>query len=780
MVLGTPSGRGKMNAAGQPEYTVEGGPDFEAKLEAAINSLPEGIAGEVERGPEEKKLRVTGAKAGSYLAHKDGIYRADAQGEAVKVTKDNGEALSAAETAKARGLIDIRDAAVKQLELETKGRSDEEINENRAALNKHYDKFVKQFGWINETKNGVIDDDPEWALLSSLEDDVVKTVEKMVKGKKTFRRDTTYKKGTLLLRRSNPPPTEPETATSIEDALALSLVWRGGVKPSFMARLLGKTEAEVTKMLVDDGLAYYNPETGLIETAESYLSGFVRDKLAAAKRAAEGDPEKFKANVEALEKAQPEDIPIETLSSRLGSSFIPPTVVANFLHEVMGVRADVKFDRALDSIGWSFDNIRGENSTANEQTWQAGGVSGHEMVLDSLNLKLTEVGEWVKEPNKHPKWVVDIAKTAAARDRQKAIQEEFRRWLLNSPRNGERVAESFNRLHNGIKARETKVPNIAKFPNASDALTLYYWQKRAAYRALTEGLMLAHSVGTGKTSTLITIAAEMKRLGIANKPMVVVQNSTLGQFARTFKQMYPSAKILVGDAKQTKGERRREFIARAATGEWDTVIIPQSFFERLPNEPGRERDYVRARLDEIDEAIAEAERKEGGKPENIGNTRKMVSALGKRLLKVRKRYAVRLERILDRIRTRADDLLTFDMLGVDALLVDEAHNYKRGDFYTKMDPIKGLDTNGSDRSMDFLMKTMYIHDKTPNRNVILATGTPISNTLAEMWTMMRYIRPDLIEKFNVSTFDSRNMPTGRCWERSGGPARTSMRWTARI
>jgi N12 class adenine-specific DNA methylase len=298
-------------------------------------------------------------------------------------------------------------------------------------------------------------------------------------------------------------------------------------------------------------------------------------------------------------------------------------------------------------------------------------------------------------------------------------------------------------------------------PFSADSVSRYLLELqrrgRSPYyrRSVRNALVIAHSVGTGKTYSLQTIAMEMRRLKTANKPMIVVQNATLGQFARSFKALYPQANLLIGNEKRTKGDNRAAFIAQATTRDWDAIVIPQSFFEMIENDPKREQDYVQERIAELEDMILKAER-DAGNTNSIdldGSSRSLRSAIGKALMRTRKRYKARLDRVLKRLAESKDDLITFEKMGIDALLVDEAHAYKRGDFYTKMDRVKGLDANGSDRSLDFLMKTQWIHSKTPGRNVILATGTPISNTLAEMWTMLRYVRPDVLQKFGVETFE---------------------------
>jgi N12 class adenine-specific DNA methylase len=754
-ILGVQTMTGSMYGGNQYNVEASKGADLEALLAAAIEDLPENIFGAEASTEPRHVATVQGAKPNSYLVEGKSVLQVDAQGRAVKVN------LTAAKAAQAGALIEIRDTVLGQLVLENDPMAtDEDVEANRSRLNGFYDAYVKKHGALNESD--LIDDDPEWPLVAAMEKPETFVVEqKITKGKKAgqIRLLTREKwvKGPILQGRVNRPPTPPENAGSLEEALSISLAYQGRVALHYISQLMGKPLDQVAADLPKDGIAFEDPETGRWEPSDYYLSGFVRDKLEAARTAAEEDPARWEHNVAALEKVQPKKAPIVDASFRLGGAWLPPSTIEKWMRETLEVEARLKFMRVGDSTQWAYTSVDGTLSPQNVNQFGGGEVPAHELIEDSLNLKMAKVEDPVYDDNgKEIGKKVNPEKTEAARQAQERLQAHFRTWVLNNPAEALKVEDAFDQQFGGIVLRETRVPAIERFPGASENIMLRYWQKRVVARAVSEGTLVAHDVGTGKTFSLISISMEMRRLGVASKPMIVVQNSTLGQFARSYKTLYPGAKILVGNEKRTKGENRAQFVAQAALEDWDAVIIPQSFFERLANDPKREEAYVTNRMREIEDAILQAER-EAGNTDAIdfdkATTKKMKSALGKNMLKVRKRYKARLDRIFQRLEDKGDVMLTFEQTGVDALLVDEAHAFKRGDFYTKMDPVKGLDTNGSDRSMDFFLKTQFIHQRTPDRNVVLATGTPISNTLAEMWTMLRYVRPGLLKKFNVETFD---------------------------
>ena len=751
MVLGQHSTKGTMYS--KDSYTVSPKTDkpLKAQLEEAVATLPQNIIhaeqDRIEAEDTGESLRtIKGRKTDSYVFEDGKVWQVDDQGR--MQTPDWGE--SAAQAAKARQLIGLRDATLNQINLELDENSDDAaLTAARKELNKLFDSFTAKHGALNDRKNNLIDDDPEWPLVASLEDERSDPVEIERGGRKVIRFVASYSKGPMLLRRVNFPHSEPAKADNLSDAVSISINYRGGIDAEYVGRMLAIPTEEARQRVLTEELAYENPANGLLEQPDLYLSGFVKEKLGAARRAQTTD-DRFSRNVAALEKVQPKPLPADIIYFRLGSNWIASNQIQRFLRDVLEVDSSVMFVRAGDETRWIVGDPS-RSSVANLSNYSAGGVAGHKLVEDSLNLKLTEVTDKIEllDVNGKPyeKTVVLPEETAAARDMQDRIQQAFRRWALESPQEAGEVEEVYNRLFNGMVRREYPVPKFDRFPGASNMVDLRDWQKRVAARAVQEGTLMAHAVGTGKTFSLITAAMEMRRLGTARKPLIVAKNATLTQFANSFRKLYPTARLLIGNSKATAAEKRNRFIARIATGDWDAVVVPTSFFERIDNDPAREQAYVHEQLAAIETAIREAE------GENYTPGKKPKSTLGKALMRVLKRYEAKMDRIMQRLDKKSDDLITFEKLGVDALLVDESHDFKRGDFMTKMDRIKGLDSNGSDRAMDFLLKTQWIHMKSPDRNVVLATGTPISNTLAELWTALRYVRPGLLAKFNVSTFD---------------------------
>lgn len=740
MVLGNHSLQGTMYRA--ENYTVSPGVrPLADQLTEAVARFPENVASSGQpSAPSTESTIENDQKPGRYLVRDGKIVQVDEQRRAAPVK------LSATEIKAAKEMIAIRDNLTQLIVLETtEGSSDEDIVEARAELNRLYDRFSKWRGALNERINNFLDDDPEFSLLASIEDEQRTPKQIQREGKTETVYVTSYIKGPIFQKRVNFPRSEPTQAENLADALSISLSYLGSAQPDYIGRLIGVDPEKAKADLIAQNMVYENPATGLIEPPDQYLSGFVKLKLAEAQAAAAKDA-RFNRNVEALTKVQPAALPVERIYFRLGSNWITPEQVKRFLRSEMGVDVDVKFVRAGDETRWLVSDPD-RDSTANSRTYSGGGIPAHELIQDSLNLKLTEVSVTVEDEHGNKRQVVVPDLTAAARDMQGRIQDLFRSWVVKTPDEAAEVEKTYNQLFNGMVARVFPVPKLDRFPGASDTVKLRDWQKRGSMRAVQEGTLFAHSVGTGKTYTLITTAMEMRRLAVANKPLIVVQNSTLTQFGNAFRRLYPTAKILVGNERQTAGDKRRKFIAKIATGDWDAVVVPQSFFERIENDPAREQAYVQEQIRNLEEMIRTAE------GQGYNPAKRPSSPLGKQLLKVKRRFENKMNRILQRLQEKRDDVIFFENLGVDALLVDEAHNFKRGDFLTKMERVKGLDTNGSDRSMDFFLKTRWIHQRSPERNVVLATGTPISNTLAEMWTMLRYVRPQLLEKFGAGTFD---------------------------
>lgn len=747
MVLGTHAMTGKMYAASSYTLKPDTSTPLADQIRAAMANLPADIAGEgslhVDERPQELVLAEAGTKPGSLVEHEGKVMQASDQG-----TLEAPEfAGTPARVERARAFIGLRDTLKDLINLQlSEAATDDQIRAGRDELNRVYDRFVAKHGPVSTAANSFLSDDPEFPLVLGLEIAVSKAEEKTVGGRKVLTTHTEYVKAPIFTRRTIFPRQDPTSADTIGEAVTISLNYRGGIDPAYIGRLLGITTDEARAQVIEEELAFVNPETGLLEPPDVYLSGQVRRKLKAAQVAAEQD-EAFARNVKALEEVQPEPIPIDMIYVRLGSSWLPSELVQAFIEDELQVKADVHLVRTSESTSWSVIPKSGQYGARNTSTYGVAGKTGLDLVEDALNLKLSEVT--MPDPNdpSGKRRMRDPEATLQAQEKQRQLQEKFNAFVKENDQWARLVEDLYNTQFNGLALPEYRVPDFDYFPGASHDIKLRDHQKRVVARNLRESTLMAHAVGTGKTYSLITTAMEMRRLGLAKKPLIVVQGATLDQFAASFRRLYPTANILVPTQKDREATSRQRLTARIATGDYDAVIIPHSFFNLIENDPQREKAYIQEQLDEIERAISEAD----DNPLERSSRRKDPRV--KELERIKKRIEARLEKVLTRIQQRSDKVLTFEQMGIDALLIDEAHAYKRSSFVTKMSNVKGIDTDSSQRSMSLLMKIRWVHEKTNGRNVILATGTPISNTMAEAWTMMRYVRPDLLEELGVTQFD---------------------------
>ncbi|MBW1984913.1 MAG: DEAD/DEAH box helicase family protein, partial [Deltaproteobacteria bacterium] len=447
----------------------------------------------------------------------------------------------------------------------------------------------------------------------------------------------------------------------------------------------------------------------------------------------------YKHNVKALKAVQPEELDIEFIYFKLGSSWLPNDLIQQFISTTMEVDTEVQQARTRETSAWKVSPRSRHDNAKNVNTWGTGRVKGHVLVQDALNLKRTKVYDSVQNPEGGMSKVLNAEATLAATEKQKEIQAEFLKWSKSHEKWGPDLAKIYNEEFNGYVLRTFDPPDVKYFPNASRERELRWLQKKAVARGLQESTLFSHGVGTGKTGSFVTLAMEMRRIGTARKPLIVVQNATIKQYAKSFHKLYPQARVLIPSDGQRKGKNRKKLLSQIATGDWDAVILPHSFFDGIADDAEREAAFVQEQLDEIEATVDEFEAAEG-----------KGSLTVKQMKALKKRKQAHLEKLLNR---RVDDALKFEQLGVDALLIDEAHNYKRSEFFTKMGQVKGIDQGSAQRSTSLLLKADYIRQKTGGKNIILATGTPISNTTAELWTMIRYIRPDLLEEYNATLFD---------------------------
>jgi len=739
MVLGKHSLAGSMY--GGKEYTVL--PDktrpmekqfYEAVAHLPVDIMGDGVANQPLPSPDALGERADeGMKEGAYVL-KDGHVLAVEDGRLVRPEWQEG-GLAERRQAIAREYVGVKTAASDLVRtMLSEEASDADIAAGQATLARAYDAFVKKHGPFLENRSlKFLRDDVDYPNVLALE----KKEERVGGGDK----QAVIAKADIFTKRTLRPFTEPKTASSIEDAVKISILYRGRLDVGRIGELLAVPAVEAKRRLLETGAAYENPTTGLLETPQVYLSGNVRDKLQEAKVSAEGNQD-YKRNVEALEAVQPTPKPISRIDARLGSTWIPDKTVAAFMAH-LGVRqAQAVQTRTFSGEdGLSSWTVKGWLTDETRNRWTVNDTDLLRILEDSLNLKLSKAYRRVPDGD-GTKREVDQNATLLVQEKQKALQAEFLKFVRETPAQAKELEALYDSNFGGQLPRQYDVPDVAHFPGAVEAVSLRDHQKRGVARGLQENTIFAHGVGAGKTYLVTTMAMEARRLGTARKPMIVVQGATLEQFASAFKRLYPAARVLAPDAEDRTRANRQRLLSQIATGDWDAVIVPHSFFNGLAISPERETAFIEEELSvlgaELKEAKADSSEK-GKKSPRVKQIEKMIL----------KREA-RLKSLLD---ARKDENIFFEDTGVDMLVVDEAHAYKRGDFVTKMDNVKGLDTDSSQRSMQLLLKSRYVMEKTGGKNVHLATGTPVSNTLAELWTMLRYIRPDLLERYHVTQFD---------------------------
>ena len=742
MMLGRMSLEGTMYRDQQPALLPRPGEVLEEELAKAIEKLPlDAFSATQTGGAAPEAGDALSSKIGGMvlrdgkpvIAQSDGTFESpDWAGQAAKVTQ-------------AKSYIGIRDSTKGIIEkMLSTGSSDVEIEQARSELNHLYDDYTRKFGAVNERKSSYLEDDVDFPLVLALEDANTKLVEsKTARGTPITRRVTEWTKSKIFSERTIFPREAPQHVDTHSDGYQVSMNFRGKVDPDYIAKLTGRTVEEIKDSLQKDGLAYENPKTGQWEPAWTYLSGQVRDKLAEAKRFA-GDNPRYQGNIDALEKVQPEPIAFENISFKLGSTFIKPEVVQRFLREKLGL-AGAKVSYTEQTGNWHVDSgYEGVHEALNKTQYGIHDIDGSEMVRLALNLKtplVTKLEPRVSAEGKsYDAEVKDAKATLEAQEKQSQVRRAFSEWVKQDPKSAKAIEENYNLTANGSRVPTFEPPTWTHYPGASTDIALRDHQKRVVTRMLQNSTMLAHAVGTGKTYAMVTAAMEARRLGLAKKPLIVVQNATLEQFARSFKRLYPTAKILAPSSKQRDSVNRQRTMSRIATGDWDAVIVPQSFVNMMPDDPARMQKYLGDQLAEMKAAQIAAAAEGGKKSPKAADLQRAVEKLEKQITN-----------LADRAQ---DNVLNFDQTGVDMLFVDEAHEYKKLQFFTNMDNIKGLDTGFSKIGLSMLMKVRSVQERNQGRNVIFATGTPVSNTIAEAWNMMRYLRPDILKHYGMENFDS--------------------------
>ena len=628
-----------------------------------------------------------------------------------------------------KGMIELRDCVRKLIDLQLTDGSDAEIRAQQAELGRLYDAFSAEYGIINGKANGrAFEGDSSYYLLCSLEI--------LDEDRKLKRKADIFSKRTIRRRK---PVTQVDTAS---EALAVSIGERAKVDLPFMARLTGKAEDEIVADL--QGVIFLDPLEQTWQTADEYLSGNVRAKLRVAQTAAESDSS-FAVNVEALQAAQPKDLDASEIDVRLGTTWVDKAYIQRFMIELLGIpyyeQRRIHVNYAPQTAEWSIDgkSLLSENVN-NHMKYGTRRAPALKILEDTLNLRDTRVYDVVQDENGREKRELNQKETTIAQQKQQAIKDAFHDWVWKDPTRRHELVTRYNELFNSTRPREYDGSHIV-FDGMNPEITLREHQRTAIAHVLYGGnTLLAHQVGAGKTFEMVAAAMESKRLGLCQKSMFVVPNHLTKQWASEFLRLYPSANILVTTKKDFEKAKRKQFCARIATGDYDAVIIGHSQFEKIPISQERQERLLREQIDEIAAGIEEMER-ENGERFTI-----------KRMEATRKSLEARLEKL--KADEKKDDVVTFEELGVDRLFVDEAHAFKNGFLATKMRNVAGIATSESQKSTDMFLKCRYMDELTGGRGVIFATGTPVSNSMTELYTMQRYLQYGTLEKMGLIHFDA--------------------------
>ena len=657
--------------------------------------------------------------------------------------------LNATAEARVKGLVGLRDCVQELIDLQMDAAvPDSTIQEKQAELNRLYDSFSARYGLINDRANRLAyADDSSYYLLCALE--VIDEDGKL------------ERKADMFTKRTIKPHQAVAAVDTASEALAVSISEKACVDMGYMSQLTGKTKEElagelqgvifrVPGQLEQDGSPHY-------VTADEYLSGNVRRKLRQAQRAAQQDPS-FAVNVEALTAAQPKDLDASEIEVRLGATWIDKEYIQQFMYETFNtpfyLQRSIEVNYSSFTAEWQ---IKGKtsvsyNDVAAYTTYGTSRANAYKILEDSLNLRDVRIYDTIEDADGKERRVLNAKETTLAAQKQQAIREAFKDWIWRDPERRQTLVRQYNEEMNSTRPREYDGSHIT-FGGMNPAITLREHQKSAIAHVLYGGnTLLAHEVGAGKTFEMVAAAMEAKRLGLCQKSLFVVPNHLTEQWASEFLRLYPSANILVTTKKDFETHNRKKFCARIATGDYDAIIMGHSQFERIPISRERQERLLYDQIDEITEGIAEVQAS-GGERFTV-----------KQLERTRKSLEARLEKL--QAEGRKDDVVTFEQLGVDRLFVDEAHNYKNLFLYTKMRNVAGLSTSDAQKSSDMFAKCRYMDEITGNRGVIFATGTPVSNSMTELYTMQRYLQYERLQELNMTHFD--------CWASRFGETVTAL------
>ena len=645
--------------------------------------------------------------------------------------------ISATAENRIKGMIGIRDCVRNLIELQTEDYPDSEIKQAQEKLNTLYDSFTKKYGLINSRANtSAFSDDSSYALLSALE--VINE-----EGELERKADMFFKR-TI---KPHKPVTEVDTA---DEALAVSMGEKAAIDMEYMMELSGKSEEKLFADL--KGVIFLNPlyEYGnsyepKYLMADEYLSGNVREKLATAQRSATLYPEDYTVNVQALEKVQPKDLTASEISVRLGATWIPPEIFQQFMFEFLDTpryaQWNIKVHYSQFTGEWNIEGKSYDRSNVKAySTYGTSRINAYKIIEETLNLKDVRIFDYIEDDEGKKKAVLNKKETAIAQAKQELIKQGFQDWIWADPARREKLTKMYNEKFNSIRPREYDGSHIV-FNGMNPEIELREHQKNAVAHILYGGnTLLAHAVGAGKTFEMVAAAMESKRLGLCNKSLFVVPNHLTEQWAAEFLQLYPAANILVATKRDFETKNRKKFCGRIATGEYDAVIIGHSQFEKIPMSIERQRAILEQQLEELTDGIMDLKRNRG---ENFSI---------KQLEKSRKSVKQKLEKLNDQ--SRKDDVVTFEELGVDRLFIDESHYYKNLYLYTKMRNVGGIAQTEAQKSSDLFMKCRYLDELTGGRGTVFATGTPISNSMVELYTIQRYLQYNTLVKNNLQHFDA--------------------------
>lgn len=724
------SGRFGMEAACVPYENA----DLAAQLDEAVANIHGEITEyETEEELEEEDNSIPAdptVRNFSYTLVDDKIYyRENSRMTPVEV--------SATAENRIKGMIAIRNSVRTLIELQTEDYPDSEIKAEQERLNRLYDTFLGKYGLINSRANtSAFSQDSSFSLLSALE----------IIGED----GELERKADMFSKRTIKPHTPVTSVDTASEALAVSLGEKATIDMDYMMGISGKSENEIFEDL--KGVIFLNPlyEYGnsyepKYLMADEYLSGNVREKLKIAKNSAELYPEDYKVNVEALQKVQPKDLTASEISVRLGATWLPPDDVQEFIFHLLETpryaQWNIKvhfspFTSEWNIEGKSYDkgNVRAYN------TYGTSRINAYKIIEETLNLKDVRIFDYIEDDEGRKKAVLNKKETAIAQSKQEMIKQEFQDWIWSDPERRERLCKSYNEKFNSVRPREYDGSHII-FNGMNPEIELREHQKNAVAHILYGGnTLLAHAVGAGKTFEMVAAAQESKRLGLCNKSLFVVPNHLTEQWAAEYLQLYPAANILVATKKDFETKNRKKFCGRIATGDYDAVIIGHSQFEKIPMSIERQRAILEQQLEEITGGIAELKRNRG---ENFSI---------KQLEKSKKSIKQKLDKLNDQ--TKKDDVVTFEELGVDRLFVDESHYYKNLYLYTKMRNVGGIAQTEAQKSSDLFMKCRYLDEITGGRGTVFATGTPISNSMVELYTIQRYLQYNTLVKNGLQHFDA--------------------------